>query len=236
MNSRLNMTHDTTKTRRLACGILRATSILALLAVPVAAQDNDEDGTLPSSYDQGNSSTEASTPGVVGVVAVDLGDDVLDPAEARLIATDLDGPTELDLDASPAEAMFVTSGTLDLHADDAAVTLQGSGELVLQPGFGVLLEAAPQATGRVTLLVLHAADADLHALLAGAVAPVAMIAAGDVPSVDLGLLQELVVNHAGGLAGLHVTVVDLSLDLQGGLHLAAARLTTEADPIEFVID
>jgi hypothetical protein len=223
-------------TRHVACGILRVVSFLALLAAPVLAQDNDEDGTLPGSYDQTNTSPASSTPGAVGIVAPDLDDDVLDASEARLMATDLDGPTQLDIEALPSDAMFVTSGPVDLSATDAAVSLQGAGQLVLEPGFGVTLEAAPQALGRVTLLVLHAADADLHALLAGSVVPVALVAVGDVSSVDLVLLQDLVTKHAAGLTGLHVTVVDLSLDLQGHLRVAAARVTPEAGPIEFVTD
>ncbi len=216
--------------------VLLAASCLALLAAPAAAQDTDEDGTLPKTSDQSDPSQGLGTPGVVGIALDDLGDEVLDPAEARLVASDLDGTISVETGVEPADAMFVTTGQLDLHATDAAVSLQGAGEVVLDPGIGVTLEAAPESLGRLTLLVVHAADADLHALLSGAVAPVALVPAGDLASVDLGAFQNLVTAHASGLAGLHVTVVDLSFDLQVHLHVAAVRFAPEGAPIEFVTD
>lgn len=207
--------------------LLAAAALLALLGAPVAAQDSDEDGTLPKNYDQ-------SAPGTVTVAADDLGDEIMDPAEARLVASDLDGQTLVDLGADPADAMFVMTGQTDVVADEQGVSLQGAGSVVPQTGFSLALEAAPEALGRLTLLVLHPADADLHTLLAGGVAPVAVVAMGDLASVDLVAFQNLVGAHAEALAGLDVSLVDVSLDTQGELRVSAAAVSPLGEPIEFI--
>jgi hypothetical protein len=216
--------------------LLRTAALLALVAAPVAAQDNDEDGTLPKNHDTVDPTQGVTAPAEVGIVAEDFGDEVLDEGEARLVARDVDGPTVVNLEAQPEEAMFVTSGQLDLSMTDEAVGLQGSGELVLEPGFEVTFEAAPEALVRSTLLVIHAADAELHELLAGGVAPVALLVAGDMAAVDLGSFQSLVDQHAEGLQGLHVSLVDVSIDAWGDLRASAVRLAPDATTIEFVTD
>jgi len=105
--------------------------------------------------------------------------------------------------------------------------MQGDGQLVLQDEMTISFQAAPEAVARGAYLVVTTADADLHGLLAGSVAPAYVLPVGDLPAVDLVKLQTLVTKHAGVLNGLKVSLVYLAVDGDGALHKAASAFTDE---------
>lgn len=213
-------------------GLPVAACVLALFATTAVAQDGDDDGVLPKhSSDNSNS----STPAAVGVSMAAPASDAIDPTEAMLSITDLVGPTVLDTTVAPADAMFVASGPVNYEITDVSVGLQASGLLGLPAGYAVKFNAPQAAAARAALLVVHPADVGLEALLSGAVAPTFIVPVGDLPTADLAQLQDLVSHHAGALPGLAVSLVYVSLDTTGALHVAAARITTDGAPIEIVV-
>ncbi|HEX5010816.1 MAG TPA: hypothetical protein VFY71_10470 [Planctomycetota bacterium] len=215
---------------------LVAVTALALLAARAPAQDGDEDGVLPKHGSSSGSSEDQHAPGVVGLAGADLGIDQLAATQAQLVFTSLSGTTVLDTSAGATQATFLPEGPIDYSLTEESVCLQGDGQVVLQDEMTIKFEAAPEALGRAAYLVVTAADADLHGLLAGSVAPAFVLPIGDLPAVELGQLQKLVTNHAGVLNGLKVSLVYLSLDDQGDLHKAAAGLTPDGASVEIVND
>jgi hypothetical protein len=213
---------------------LRRATLVACAALVFAAaapaQDSDDDGALP--HHQGPS---ASEPGTVGVSSASPGIDQLVGPSARLSITAMQGQTTLDTSALPADAMFVALGPYRYEYGDE-VSLQGHGQLMMPEGYDITLLAAPQSIARTTLLVVHQEAVSLAALLTGTAAPLYVLKVGDLAAADLSLLQGLTVQHASSLPGLAVSVVDVSVDTKGLVHVAGARFTTESGPVEIVID
>ena len=213
---------------------LRRAGLMACAALVIvsaaSAQDSDDDGALP--HHQGSSAAE---PGTVGVAAAEAGLDLLEADTARLSIEAIEGETSLDTSVSPADAMLIASGAWR-YEFGYGVRLQADGELMLADGYSITLQAAPQAVARATVLVVHADSVSLSDLLAGAGGPMYVMGLGDFATADLGLMQGLVEQHANALAGLAVSLVDVSLDAQGDIHIAAARLTTGGGPIQVSID
>lgn len=204
---------------------------LAFLLVPaVSAQDTDDDGTLPH-----HDGAAAAEPGTVGVAAAAPGLDLLQADSARLSIEAIEAETSLDTSVMPADAMFIADGPYRYEVG-YGVRLQADGQLMLADGYHIALQAAPQAVARVTLLVVHSESVGLPALLSGAAAPLFVVSVGDLAVADLGVVQGLVQHHADTLAGLAVSLVDVSLDLQGDMHLGAARFTTDGGPVQIAID
>jgi hypothetical protein len=217
-------------------GALVAVTALALLAARAPAQDGDEDGVLPKHGSSSGSSEDQYAPGVVGLTQAALGIDQLTATQAHLTFTSASGSTVLDTAPTAGQATFLPEGPIDYSLTEESVSLQGDGQLVLQDEMSIKFEAAPDALAQAAYLVVTAADADLHGLLAGNVAPAFVLPIGDLPAVDLGQLQTLVTNHAGVLDGLKVSLVYLSLDDEGDLHKAAAGLTPNGATVEVVTD
>ena len=211
-----------------------AVAAFALLAphAPASGGDGDEDGVLPKH----GGGSEQLTSGTVGLAYEDLGVDQIDATQACVELSAVEGPTILDTSVAPESAVFLPDGPIDYSATEDAVCLQADGKLLLQDGLKSSLKGAPDAAARGAYLLLTAADADLHAVLAGTQAPTVAIALGDMAGVDLGALQKLVDNHAGKLQGMKVSLVLLSLDGESGLHKAAAGLKPGAQHIEIVQD
>ena len=107
---------------------------------------------------------------------------------------------------------------------------------MLADGYAITLKAAPRAVAsRDGADRPRGLSVSLSSLLAGTGGPLYVMGLGDFASADLGLLQGLVDQHANALAGLAVSLVDVSLDAQGDVHIAAARFTTNSGPIEISI-
>lgn len=212
---------------------VRRTALLACAALvfvsSVSAQDSDDDGALPH-----NQATSSAEPGVVGIAAADPGLDLLKADTARLSIEAIEGETSVDTSISPADAMFVALGAWRYEVG-YGVRMQAEGQLMLADGYEITLKTAPQAVARATVLIVHSESVSLASLLAGAGGPMYVLGLGDLAVADLGLVQGLVEQHANALAGCAVSLVDLSLDGQGNLHIAAARFTTDAGPIEISI-
>jgi hypothetical protein len=212
---------------------LRRTALLACAALvfvsTVSAQDSDEDGVLPH-----NQASSAAEPGMVGIAAADSGLDLLEADTARLSIEALEGETSLDTSVSPADAMFIALGAWR-YEYGYGVRVQAEGQLMLADGYAITLKAAPQAVARATVLIVHADSVNLSSLLAGTGGPMYVLGLGDFANADLGVLQGLVDQHANALAGFAVSLVDVSLDAQGNVHIAAARFTTDAGPIDISI-
>jgi hypothetical protein len=212
---------------------LRRAGLLACAALvfvsTVSAQDSDEDGVLPH-----NQASSAAEPGMVGIAAAAPGLDLLEADTARLSIEATQGETSLDTSVSPADAMFIAPSAWR-YEFGYGVRLQADGELMLADGYSIALKAAPQAVARTTVLIIHADSVSLSDLLAGAGGPMYVMGIGDLPIADLGLLQGLVDQHANVLTGFAVSLVDVSLDAQGEVHIAAARFTTSSGPIEISI-
>jgi len=218
-------------------GAVVAVTALALLAARVPAQDSDEDGVLPKhGSSSGGTSEDLSAPGVVGLSGEQLAIDQLAATQAHLVFTAAGGSTLLETSVPPEQATFLPEGPIDFSLTEESVSLQGDGQLVLQDEMSIKLEAAPEALARGAYLVVTAADADLHGLLAGTVAPAYVLPVGDLPAVELGQLQTLVTKHASVLNGLKVSLVYLSVDAEGALHKAAAGLTPGGATVEIVTD
>jgi len=220
-------------------GALVAVTALALLASRAPAQDGDEDGVLPkhgSSSGSSGSSEDQFGPGVVGLAESGLGIDQLTATQAQLVFTSPSGAMLLDTSAAASDATFLPEGPIDYGVTEESVSLQGDGQLVLQDEMTISFQAAPESLGQAAYLVVSGADADLHGLLAGKVAPAFVLPIGALPAVDLGQLQQLVTNHADVLGGLKVSLVYLSLDDEGVLHKAAAGLTPGGATVEIVTD
>jgi hypothetical protein len=203
------------------------------LSSALVAQDSDDEGVLPH-HDNTNQNAGETTPTAVGIAATAPGLDQLDATAACLAITSLVGDTQLDTSASPADAMFVASSPYR-YALGQSVTLQGSGQLLLPGGYDVQFQAPVSAAGSVALLVAQPASVELSDVLSGAVAPSFIVPLGALPAADLNVLQGLVENHAKALSGLAVSLVYVSIDTQQGLHVSAARLTTDSAPVEIII-
>jgi len=232
MNSRMTYLPSRSPWR----GALVAVTALALLAARTPAQDSDEDGVLPKHGSSSGTSEDVYAPGVVGLPEDALGMDQLTPTQAQLVFTALGGSTTLDTTVSAAQATFQPEGPVDFSVTEESVSLQGDGQLVLQDEMTISFQAAPEAVARGAYLVVTTADADLHGLLAGSVAPAYVLPVGDLPAVDLVKLQTLVTKHAGVLNGLKVSLVYLAVDGDGALHKAAAGLTPDGATVEVVSD
>jgi hypothetical protein len=232
MNSRMTYFPSRTPWR----GALVAVTALALLAARAPAQDNDQDGVLPKHGSSSGGSEDMYAPGVVGLDGSQLGIDQLSATQAHLVFTSVSGSTVLDTAATPEQATFLPEGPIDYSLTEESVLLQGDGQLVLQDEMTITFEAAPEALARGAYLVVTAADADLHGLLAGTVAPAYVLPVGDLPAVELSQLQTLVTKHASVLSGLKVSLVYVSVDGEGALHKAAAGLTPDGAAVEIVND
>jgi hypothetical protein len=212
---------------------LRRSALLACAALvfvsTVSAQDSDEDGVLPH-----NQAASAAEPGMVGIAAASPGLDLIQADTACLSIEATEGETSLDTSVSPADAMFIALGAWR-YEFGYGVRLQAEGSLMLADGYSITLKAAPQAVARATVLIVHANSVSLPDLLAGTGGPMYVVGLGDLATADLGLLQGLVDQHAKALADFAVSLVDVSLDAQGDVHVAAARFTTDSGPIEISI-
>lgn len=223
--------------------LLVALALLALCLSGARAQDQDDDGVLPGLPKSGAGSSTASSGGTSGEsvsgtlgLAGPQGLDLLDPREARLVFACLAGPLMLDDEVDPQAAAFLAAAPYDFTLGEDTAVVQGTGQLVLQPGLSTALVAADEAVVSGAFLVLHGAGADLSAVLSGAEPAFLVIPVGDLPSVDLAVAQAAVSRHADVLAGLEVSVVQASVDSLGEMHLGAVRFDPVGSALEVLID
>lgn len=228
--------------------------VLLVFAAPVHAGDPDDDWGLPKTAGapvgdglgggNGGSSSSSASPGDVAVHGEIIPSE-LDGTVAVLTVdrTGADGSGLLPVDEPVAAELVVAEGVARTAplADGAQV----QGDLLLRLGGTVsaTLTAAEIASARAAFLVLEGGQgaATLGHLLDGAltgVVPSAVLAAaniGDVAELDVDALAGLVASHEALLhaAGVgHVSIVLLSRDSIGALHVAGARVPVAGGDVE----
>ena len=238
--------------------------LVLVLAGGAAAGDPDDDWGLPTLTDSGNASDESdpvdqdSSSGDSSTEDTELHiRDILVSGEyvesgsrvevGRLVLdrSGHDGTTFQPMDTAEA-AEVAPAGShqpMWLASLDDGVALQtdGSVQVHLGPlGQGDLrarLDAPQQTTVVAGFLVVDHGLETLEGLLDVNSSPQGVgtiVHLGEVATVDLNTLQHDVQTQGAALHGTHVSVVLLSLDYQGELHVAAARVPIAGGPIEVV--
>jgi hypothetical protein len=197
--------------------VLLSGLMLALLAFPVAAGDNDPVGDLPKSEDEFGDEEALQGPDVPDTIddEPDLADgDELDsePTRAALLRKTVGGGEQY---VSPPGGQ-----TLHVHIDP---TVDAS---LLLPEDVVFAEAF--------LVVDDAAQANLGTLLSGNAPVQAVVRTGLFLELDLDKFARLADQHLP--AGWSATWVVASVDSQGVSHLAAARVSADGALTEILID
>jgi hypothetical protein len=232
------MKHVIHSTPRLDCGRL-LTALTGSLAVGVAilasalvAQNNDNGGILPGKPGGGTTANTAN--GHDGVLAVSgqLEGTSIDAALPALQISNYGySAVGLALGVSDEEAEFLAESVVVAEQlPTGGLQLQGNGTLNPEIGLQLGLHAASQALVRSAFLVGSPAGASLESVLSGATAPFALLAMGDLPSLDLAVFNDLLIKHAQPDAPFRVSVVFLSVDASGVLrHAAVSGLTGGAE-------
>lgn len=212
---------------------------LLLLCGAAAAQDNDDDGLLPYSNPTNNGAgggtSDASTSAVVGVSteleATTVDSDV---AAIRVSSTSSQAATVVG-GVAPDEATFVAEpGTAVAQQSGDTVLLQGNGTLFAPDTQPMRLERAQQAKSATVLLLLDDGTAKLKDVLAGKAKLDQVVVVGDAASVKVQTFQALVDAHADDIGTQRVTLVFVSADKHGMLHLAGLAATADGAPMELV--
>ena len=217
----------------------------ALLLLPgaAAAQDTDDDGVLPCA---GGSSGNSAGGGAGGAMSSDSASGVFgvstiveaaqtDPTIAHVRVEALTGPLTVVEGVPSAEATFdAQPGTAVIEPTDQGLLMQGEGGLGVPDTLPMTFEAAEKAIVRTVILLLDDGSSSLGDLLAGKSHPDQVVVVGDVPAVGLQAFHALVAQHEQDLPGMGVTLVFVSVDTQGLLHLSAVRAATDGGPLEIV--
>jgi hypothetical protein len=203
---------------------------LAAFTSGLLAQNNDNGGILPG---KGSDSSNASSNDTILAIDGQLEAAFTDPQLPSLaVSTGGYQPVGIAFGVSPEDAEFSSSGTFLAEAlPNGSVAVQGSGTLNPEIGLELTLRAATEALARGALLVGSDAGHSLEDVLAGAVAPVAVVSLGDLPALDVESFHQLLVHH-GDIATLRVSVVFVSIDAAGGQHLAAVSGLTGGTELE----
>ena len=228
--------------RPLACGLL-----CFLLSGVALAGDPDDDWGLPTMVEGGGEESSSSggdfTEVQIGsevsefVAADELGQLVVDHKEA-LGTGFVEGATLADAHIRPVE----TGALVHVQQLAGGLALQGR-HLLRLPAYG---QGPLQATLRVpedsvevgALLTMDSLDsidellADSSAVPAGVST---LIPVGAVPAVNLNSLKEFVDSYGHMLGDGHLSVILLSRDSAGDLHVAAARIATSGGDLEVLI-
>ena len=226
----------------LVCGLL-----CFLLSGVALAGDPDDDWGLPTIVDEGGEEASSSSDNFTDI---QIGSEVIESVavdELGQLVVDLEGSmgTGFVEGAAPADAHItpVETGVPVLVQNLAeGLALQGR-QLLRLPSYG---QGPLQATLRspvdsvemgalITLDSLDSIDellADSSAVPAGVSA---LIPVGAVPAVNLNTLQAFVDSYGHMLGGGHISVVLLSRDSAGNLHVAAARIAATGGEMEILI-
>lgn len=191
--------------------------LLAALAAPAFAGDNDPVGDLPkqdAGANQGQEAGSGSQPSVTDGSTPGMGTGVLGLGEGRSATLVVD----CEAGAKAATAIAGTTFTADLHADLDAT--------LMPPSDAVLIDAF--------LAVDHQTQADLGQILAGEAGIAALVRTGVPQAFDLDRFARLAGQHLP--EGWRATWIMVSVDSQGVVHVAAARVGGPDLPIEVCID
>jgi len=233
--------------------------LVLALAMGVAAGDPDDDWGLPTVSDgadppanpsggEPGPSQASETPHIRMAGEVVLGE--VPPTSGRVL---LDRSGHVGTGFVPVDTAAAAEVASQVTVEGPQpLRVQELGDGLLVRGEGALLQLGSHGQGslRATLqapeaaviqrgfLVLDQDAASLQALLAtdgtAPAAVTAMVPLGAVSGVDLNAFQQAVETVGQGLHGTHVSLLLLSRDAQGKLHLAAARLALTGGPMEIV--
>lgn len=241
MQAQLTTLRSSLIRHRLLMPMLCGVAIL-MLAAAAPAQDSDDDGVLPTvtPADQSSggggssngSSASASVSTTVGISAA-MDDDLLDPEQASIALSIINGDTGVETEVDPSDATFVaaTAG-LTIEQGQDEVSIQGRGDLWMHENLSGLLRAPSEAIIGMFVLVIDDGTASLDALLDGDTQPLLVAGLGDLSSFSLNQFHAAVMNHAADLGGLSVTLVHVSVDLEYERHASAVRLSASGGPLE----
>jgi len=234
--------------RRRRATMVAAWTMLALLAAPAwAGGDGGGVPVIPGGQSDSSDGGSGGGGGGGGGTPLSVSSEIpyylelvpgaLDATAGELRLTTVDEPHPVPV-GGPEEAMLTAEDpTTAVFYEVAGQTLSAQGALTLTSVETVDARlVAPPATQRVALLVLDDGQGTLGSLLDGTTTPDVVVISEPQPEVDVGELATKVWN-ADWVEELDVSVsvVIASLDAQGGLHLAAARVGA-GDPIEIVVD
>jgi len=209
---------------------------LAMFASSLLAQNNDNGGVLPG---MPSGQTKAAQSAMDTVLATDgqMEGTTVNGVEGTLsVSADGFAAVAVAAGVSPDDAEFHTSGSIVAEQTaEGGLLIQGSGTLNTEIGLKLRLQAASQAMARTAILVGDSGSQPLADLLSGKAKPFAAIALGNMPGLDLGLLDHLLQKHAGAAVPFRATVVFVSVDKWGIVHLAAAAGRTDGGPLEIAL-
>jgi len=211
---------------------------VATLASGLLAQNNDNGGVLPVASG-GTSATNANTHDTTLAVDGQVEGNTTDSFVPTLrVSAEGYAVVGVAAGVSADDAEFHSTGTLLVEQASAGpstsgdLLLQGNGTLNPEIGLGLVLRPANQAMVRTAVLVGSSADQSLESLLSGATTPFAMVAMGDVPSLNLTAFDHQLQKQDNPGAPFRATIVFLSVDPMGGLHLAAVSGITGGGAVE----
>lgn len=213
--------------------------LVFLLSIPVGANDNDPDWGLPGPVNNlGGGKSESAT--YTFAASGEFEAAVL-PSTVGHTDVTLKGAESVDVSAADTGADPVIAAHpsgVRHEAVPGGQALQGSADVTLDEGMGAVLRAPESASVLLTFLMLDVGAQGLGALVASDGHGVhGVVPMGAVTSVDLVKLQSLVKTHAAALSGevgqpVGVSVVMISVDPAGQVHVAGARVTTDGASIE----
>jgi hypothetical protein len=207
---------------------------LALLvhAGGLVAQNNDNGGVLPGSFG-GSPNTAQGSDSILAVHGQVEGFEVDGLQAVLAVSSSGIAPVGVASGVSEEDAEFTsTSALVAEQAESGALLLQGAGHLNPQIGLHLHMQAATTAMARAVLLVADDGSQPLETLLAGGVAPFAVIGLGDLHQLDLQTLDHLLTKHGAADPAFRVTVVFASADVFGTVHLAAVSGFTGGGALE----
>ncbi len=195
---------------------------LAALASGLLAQNNDNGGILPGAmaiHTSGQANSHDTTLAVEG----QLEGVNVDVSMATLhVSTEEYAAVTMAFGVGTEDAEFHTDGAVVAEQlPTGSISLQGSGALSTEIGLGLVMHSASNATSRAAFLVGSSSSQSLENLLAGVTPPFALIALGDLPSLDLEVFEKLLERHDYPGAPFRATIVFLSVGDSGEMHLAA---------------
>ncbi|HTE06804.1 MAG TPA: hypothetical protein VK824_11445 [Planctomycetota bacterium] len=206
---------------------------LLMLCGGLVAQNNDNGGILPGMSTGAAKTSQSSTDSILAVDGQMEGTVANPELGALTVSHDGYASVALATGVSPDDAEFHATGVLVAQQmPDGGLEVQGAGTLNPEIGLGLRLQAATMAAARAAVLLGDDGTHSLAELLAGKAQPFAAIALGDLPSLDLLAFHHLLQKHADLPVPIRVTVVLVSRDAAGAVHLAAVGGRTDGNLLE----
>ena len=218
-------------------GMGLALAALLCLAPGTAAQDNDDDGVLPSLKGGGElGSTGGGAAGNSGPADVTVsGEIMMTPMDDDQASVRVRGFGSLAFASDPNHATMAAAGEpirADLLTSIGDLHWQGQAMVSLQSGLDVEFVAAPAAVHRMSVLMAEDGSSSLDEILAGNAQPALLLRVGDVQQLDLNTFRNLVIYHAGGDPDVYITWVFAAVDAEGVTHLSAVRASGDGQLVE----